>query len=515
MTTNQVVPAVQYLRMSTEHQQYSLENQSVAIQRYAESHGFEVVRTYTDEAKSGVVLKQRPGLRQLLRDVVSGTVNYSAILVYDVSRWGRFQDMDESAHYEFLCKSAGVPVHYCAEQFSNDGTMPSLIMKALKRTMAGEYSRELGVKVVAGQKRLTMLGFKQGGTAGYGLRRMLVSSAGIPKQELGFGERKSITTDRVVFVPGPAHEVQIVKEIFRMLISEKRSICNIARKLNTAGVLRPGSLKWDHYAIRAIVTNPKYTGCSVFGRTTSRLYSPLVKLPRSEWTIKPGAFESLVDEQTFEAAQKAYAERHFPQTGQEMLDDLRKLLSLKGRLSVLLIDNADSVPSSGTYRNRFGSVRNAYARIGYRCPGRFNPIDARLLTSKMRERLVARIAKLFPNLITILRPNRLWRGRLQMPNGLMLSVVVSRYLKPERRWLVCPIRDERTFTTLVARLDKRNKSFLDFHVFADMDRRNKFRLSLDGRWLRRGKRLHRLSNLLEVVERVRLEARNTLRYSHQ
>jgi DNA invertase Pin-like site-specific DNA recombinase len=93
------IPAAQYLRMSTEHQQYSLENQSTAIQNYAEVCGFEVVRTYSDAAKSGLVLKHRTGLRQLLQDVVSGTSSYRAILVYDVSRWGRFQDTDESAHY--------------------------------------------------------------------------------------------------------------------------------------------------------------------------------------------------------------------------------------------------------------------------------------------------------------------------------------------------------------------------------------------------------------------------------
>ena len=137
------IPPAQYLRMSTERQQYWLENQSVAIEKYAESNGFEVIQTYSDAAKSGVVLKRRAGLRDLLRDVVAGTAPYRVILVYDVSRWGRFQDTDESAHYEFLCKSAGVPVHYCAEPFANDGTLPSLIMKVLKRTMAGEYSREL------------------------------------------------------------------------------------------------------------------------------------------------------------------------------------------------------------------------------------------------------------------------------------------------------------------------------------------------------------------------------------
>src|SRR5258708_2091551 len=172
MTVNQLVPAAQYLRMSTEHQQYSLENQSAAIQKYADSQGFEVVRTYSDASKSGLVLRHRTGIRQLLQDVVAGDPGYRVILVYDVSRWGRFQDTDESAHYEFLCKSAGVPVHYCAEIFANDGSLPSLIMKALKRTMAGEYSREMGVKVLAGWTRLSRLCFKQARYPRYRLRRM-------------------------------------------------------------------------------------------------------------------------------------------------------------------------------------------------------------------------------------------------------------------------------------------------------------------------------------------------------
>ena len=146
MTPTNRVPAAQYLRMSTEHQQYSVENQAAANQAYASLHGFEIVQTYTDNARSGVSLKNRTGLQKLLRDVVGGMQPLKAILVYDVSRWGRFQDTDEPAHYEFLCKSAGVPIHYCAETFANDGSLPSLIMKALKRTMAGEYSRELGVK---------------------------------------------------------------------------------------------------------------------------------------------------------------------------------------------------------------------------------------------------------------------------------------------------------------------------------------------------------------------------------
>jgi DNA invertase Pin-like site-specific DNA recombinase len=81
MTVNQPIPAAQYLRASTEHQQYSLENQSAAIQAYAESHNFEVVGTYSDAGKSGLGLKHRTGLRELLKTVVAGASGYRAILV--------------------------------------------------------------------------------------------------------------------------------------------------------------------------------------------------------------------------------------------------------------------------------------------------------------------------------------------------------------------------------------------------------------------------------------------------
>src|SRR5277367_2970387 len=311
MTANLIVPAAQYLRMSTENQKYSLENQSATTQKYAEIHGFEIIRTYSDAARSGLVLRRRAGLRQLLQDVVSGTSGYKAILVYDVSRWGRFQDTDESAHYEFLCKSAGVPVHYCAETFANDGTLPSLIMKALKRTMAGEYSRELGVKVLAGQKRLAHLGFKQGGPPGYGLRRMLVNPDRMPKQILETGERKSIATDRVTLVPGPPAEVQCVREIFRMLISEKRTVCGIARELNRLGIEYVGQATWDYQAVYHILTHPKYVGCHVFNQTSRRLYTPAIRLPKSDWVVTPNAFEPIVALATFEKAQRVIQSRTF------------------------------------------------------------------------------------------------------------------------------------------------------------------------------------------------------------
>lgn len=157
-TTKPLNRAAQYVRMSTELQQYSPENQSAVITRYAENHGLEIVRTYSDHGRSGLNLSGRDGLRQLLADVESGRADFNSVLVYDVSRWGRFQDADESAYYEYILKRANIGVRYCAEQFENDGSLTSDLLKAVKRTMAGEYSRELSVKVFAGQCRLIEMG---------------------------------------------------------------------------------------------------------------------------------------------------------------------------------------------------------------------------------------------------------------------------------------------------------------------------------------------------------------------
>ena len=128
----------------------------------------------------------------------SGHADFSVVLVYDVSRWGRFLDADESAYHEYVCRKAGINVHYPAEQFVNDGSPISTLVKTVKRTMAAEYSRELSVKVFAGQCRLIELGYRQGGMAGYGLRRQLIAMDGTAKGLLARGEQKSFQTDRVV-----------------------------------------------------------------------------------------------------------------------------------------------------------------------------------------------------------------------------------------------------------------------------------------------------------------------------
>lgn len=109
--------AAEYVRMSTEHQKYSTENQADAIRAYAKNRDMEIVQTYADAGKSGLRIEGREALQRLIRDVETRNANFEVILVYDVSRWGRFQDADESAYYEYICRRAKIQAEYCAEQF--------------------------------------------------------------------------------------------------------------------------------------------------------------------------------------------------------------------------------------------------------------------------------------------------------------------------------------------------------------------------------------------------------------
>ena len=92
-----MIRAAQYVRMSTEHQKYSTENQADIIAIYAAARGIEIVKTYADEGKSGLNLSGREALQRLISDVTDGRADFSVILAYDISRWGRFQDADMSA----------------------------------------------------------------------------------------------------------------------------------------------------------------------------------------------------------------------------------------------------------------------------------------------------------------------------------------------------------------------------------------------------------------------------------
>jgi DNA invertase Pin-like site-specific DNA recombinase len=508
LPTEGPIRAAQYVRMSTEHQQYSTENQMEVLRRYAETRGMEIVRTYSDEARSGLNIEGRGGLRELLRDVENGKADFSAVLVYDVSRWGRFQDVDESAYYEYICKRVNVRIHYCAEQFENDGSLSSSLLKTIKRTMAGEYSRELSVKVFAGQCRLVEKGFRQGGPAGYGLRRQLIDQNGNSKEILTRGKHKSIQTDRVILVPGPDHEMQVVRDIYDRFTAHGSTENEIAAWLNGRGLLTDLERPWTRGTVRQVLTNPKYAGANVYNRRSFKLKRKRVSNPPEMWIRLDNAFTPIISAEQFAEALAIVRSRDAHLTNEQLLERLRILLSKTGSLSGIVIDEADDMPSSTTYASRFGGLSRAYALIGYTPLRDFRYIEInRVMRRYHDEQCSVIVAQLRENGVDVRHDVN--SGMMMVNREFTVSLVIARCretLLGKHRWLIRLENSLNPDVTIAARLKPDNETILDYYIFPRIEAlAEKIRLAGENGILLDVYRFENLDFFLSMARRVSIE----------
>lgn len=496
-----VIPAAQYVRMSTEDQQYSIANQEAAIAEYARTRGFEVISTYSDPGRSGISIRSRKGLRQLLADVLGGKALFRAILVYDVSRWGRFQDIDESAHYEFLCKSARIPVHYCAELFTNDGSIASSIMKTLKRTMAAEYSRELGVKVLAGQQRIARLGFWAVGTAGFGLRRMMVSPDGRRKIVLQDGERKAVHTDRTILVPGPKKEVECIRTMFHLAALGKTTK-QIAKELNERRMTGRAGRLWRRDGIQRTLTNNTYAGWNTYGKTTQKLGQISRGVEQEHWITQPGAFVPIISQDLFEQVQRQLRKRgkHAPQSDADLIRRMKKILATHGVLTHRLVGQR--------YYSRFGSLMKAYELVGYQPrPKVFRRNETEGKMRHLREGLYAKLKALFPDRIRFLYfPCQKIAPIIEIDGCCRLGVHLCRTVYKHSReigWLL-PLRQcHKHLPAFVCTVDPSHSKLLEFYVLPPFEGQAKQKIvRADTPWVRAGKKLENLIDLCSIANEI-------------
>lgn len=356
--------AASYIRMSTEHQNYSPEHQLAAITEYAAAHRLEIVQSYQDLGRSGLQIHNRPALQRLIADVQQRRAEFDVVLAYDVSRWGRFQDVDESAYYEFICRRANIQVLYCAEQFENDGSAISSLLKSLKRAMAAEYSRELSAKVFTAQCRFIEKGYKPGGRAGYGLRRMLCGRDGEHKGTLRFGDRKGLADDRVILVLGPPVEVAIVRKIYEWYLNDKLSDTAIANRLNVLKVSTATGGKWVAADVLNILTNEKYIGNLTYNRCSSKLRTSTLPNPPELWKRKVGAFPGIVSPEVFHEVILQRKHRHKRWTVDDLIAELRRVYEVHGKVTQDLILKQENAPHPKCFMLRFGSMAKAYEIAG-------------------------------------------------------------------------------------------------------------------------------------------------------
>lgn len=505
---NHKVRVAQYLRMSTDHQQYSLHNQSEYIKDYAEKNNMEIAYTYDDAGKSGVSIVGRHSLQQLLSDVEQKKIDIQAVLFYDVSRFGRFQNSDEAAYYSFLFERNGVDLIYCSEPIpTKDFPLESSVILNIKRSSAAYHSRNLSEKVFIGQVNLIKLGYHQGGMAGYGLRRLLVDENGIAKEILSFRKRKSIQTDRVILIPGPKNEIKIVNRIYDLFIDYNVPEFIIAERLNEQNIPAENGTLWTRAKIHQILTNEKYIGNNIYNKTSSKLKSRLVKNPKHEWVRCDKAYKPIISKKKYNKAQDIIQLRSIHLTNEELLEKLKQKLESNGKLSGFIIDEDDTGPSSSVYRTRFGGLLRAYTLIGYKPEHDYSYLQInealRSFYSGIIEDFKGRILK-----SNCYIDEYKYAPMLYINDELLISVLITKCIHMKSGKLSWKVRfdnSQKADITIVIRMDSQNISPLDFYIIPKIENEyskmcmtetNNIRLDLY--------RFDNLDKLLQIITRMKV-----------
>jgi DNA invertase Pin-like site-specific DNA recombinase len=355
--------AVAYYRHSMqESQENSIPIQREQLQEWAQDHDIEIINEFTDYGKSGLSTKHRDAFNDMIDNWVKKRDDFDYVLVLDVSRWGRFQDIDVSAAYSAECKKHGKHVIYTSIGMPREGDPYRGVYESLERVRAAEYSRELSGKVFNGCKKVAEQGYRPGGIPPYGLCRLLLNEVREPVQILKPGERKSIQNQRVTLTPGDEKEVKIIRRIFTEFAKGRRQEKEIADSLNLDEIPSPGGVLWDVEKVRHILTNELYIGTMVYNKTSQRLLSPSRRNPKEDWVRTAGAFEAVIPKELYWQVQEIFEERRLRYDPVHMLERLKHIFKMHGIVTSNLVSADAEAPSVHSYSTRFGSLDRAFQK---------------------------------------------------------------------------------------------------------------------------------------------------------
>jgi site-specific DNA recombinase len=327
-----LIPAVAYVRRSTNRQEKSLDDQRREIEAYAAAHGFRIVRWFEDDGISGDSTEQRRGFQAMHKAACNGR-DFDVILCWDFSRFGRFNAIEAGFWIHSLVK-AGVRLVTVAEGAIEWTNFTGRIVNAIQAEGKHQYLTDLSRNVARGLIGIASKGYLCGQAAPYGYDRMLVDENGNHRQRLTTGERFAKPRSwHAVLVPSEdAAKVQTVQWLFTTYASTDTGLRSLADQLNARGVSGPGGGAWYAATIRAILDNRNYTGTFTWAKRREGKYHSVasgqiqkrdaaeVKLsrrgkptatdnPREAWIVVKGAHQGIVDAATFEKVQAKLQER--------------------------------------------------------------------------------------------------------------------------------------------------------------------------------------------------------------
>lgn len=308
-----------YVRMSSDQQADSPEQQRARLTALAKSRGYEIVGWYQDSGISGLTARKRPDFQRMLADAEAGA--FDVLLAWDQDRLSR-QDSMAAGEWGARLHRAGVRMETIVQGVIDLGSFAGRIQFALNAEIGNQYSVKLSQVTSRGKFNRAKEG-RLGPQPLYGFDRVILDEGGRERDRVPYGRKfstpKAWSSRRVIAADPSAPNV--VREIFARFVSEGVGTYTIAADLDERGVPSPRGKAWSTSTVELILTNPAYAGMAAYGRFPSGkltslrggdgepgpVLAPFDHRRRAPAVVVEGTHDPIVGRDVFDAAQAKLA----------------------------------------------------------------------------------------------------------------------------------------------------------------------------------------------------------------
>lgn len=344
------MPAVGYIRMSTDKQEDSPARQRGEIERMAIKGGYVILCWYEDHGLTGTESLNRPEFQRLLKDAAAG--KFRAVLMYEQSRFSREDALDAMLHWR-LFRDAGVKLVTCQRGEIRFDDLAGLITAIVGQHEARGESIRLAQRCLSGRTMRARQGVHTGRVP-YGYDREIFDDSGELVRRVGWNEEftKPLAW-KSRLVPTANQEVLDGIRFAFEQAAEGRPLHQIAITLNQQGLRTRSGRTFDSARMNRLLRSPVYAGILRFGHKPQGKFAQCSE----ETILVADAHPAIVERPLYEQVQSVLDGTY---RGQGKTEPGRYLLSGLLRCHYCGKRFVGAITFGETHKNGF--------RRDYRCP---------------------------------------------------------------------------------------------------------------------------------------------------
>jgi hypothetical protein len=300
----------------------------------------------------------------------------------------------------------------------------------------------------------------------------------------------------------------VVQNIYELFVDHGKTEREISEALNNRGLLGEYERPWTRSTVHQVLTNPKYIGANIYNRRSFKLKHKRINNPVEMWIWRDGAFEPIVDAAVFDQARRIIDSRHQHLSDEALLERLKGLLQLRGRLSGLLIDETEDMPSSSCYSTRFGSLTRAYTLVGWTPDRDFAYVE---VNRNLRRRHANLISSILDELLAVGATVSVdsQTDLLKINSEYSASLILARCRETSAGNLRWHLRFDESLNPdiiIAARLKPGNENIMDYYLMPRIDvLRERLNLKPHNGLIWDVYRFQNLNFFMELARRARVE----------